>query len=53
MDKNVTLAFGSDWFVAPPVPVLGIGAAATRLTLQQIEDLDIHQQRQHASVSVL
>lgn len=49
MDKNVTLAFGSDWFVAPPVPVLGIGAAATRLTLQQIEDLDIHQQRQHAS----
>ena len=42
MDKNVTLAFGSDWFVAPPVPVLGIGAAATRLTLQQIEDLDIH-----------
>ena len=27
------LAFGSDWFVAPPIPLLGIYAAVTRRTL--------------------
>jgi len=30
---GVKLAFGSDWFVAPPVPLLGIYAAVTRQTL--------------------
>lgn len=32
-DAGATLAFGSDWFVAPPVPLLGIYAAVTRRTL--------------------
>jgi predicted amidohydrolase YtcJ len=33
LDNGAVLAFGSDWFVAPPVPLLGIYAAATRRTL--------------------
>ena len=30
---GATLAFGSDWFVAPPTPIEGIYAAVTRRTL--------------------
>jgi predicted amidohydrolase YtcJ len=33
IDAGVTLAFGSDWFVAPMVPLQGIYAATTRRTL--------------------
>jgi predicted amidohydrolase YtcJ len=33
LDAKATLAFGSDWFVAPPVPLAGIYAAVTRRTL--------------------
>jgi len=33
LERNVTLAFGSDWFVAPPIPLQGIFAAVTRATL--------------------
>lgn len=33
LDANVVLAFGSDWFVAPISPLLGIYAATTRRTL--------------------
>ena len=33
LDAGADLAFGSDWFVAPPVPLLGIYAAVTRQTL--------------------
>ena len=32
-DSGATLAFGSDWFVAPPAPLEGIYAAVTRRTL--------------------
>lgn len=32
-EAGARLAFGSDWFVAPPVPMLGIYAAVTRQTL--------------------
>ena len=32
-DAGARLAFGSDWFVAPPTPLLGIYAAVTRRTL--------------------
>ncbi|MGH8175335.1 MAG: amidohydrolase family protein, partial [Steroidobacter sp.] len=32
-DHKAALAFGSDWFVAPPAPLEGIYAAATRRTL--------------------
>ncbi|MEJ2006430.1 MAG: amidohydrolase family protein, partial [Cyclobacteriaceae bacterium] len=33
LDNGARLAFGSDWFVAPPKPLLGIYAAVTRRTL--------------------
>ena len=33
LDGGTTLAFGSDWFVAPPDPIAGIYAAVTRRTL--------------------
>ncbi|HEY0876292.1 MAG TPA: amidohydrolase [Vicinamibacterales bacterium] len=33
LDAGARLAFGSDWFVAPPVPLMGIYAAVTRRTL--------------------
>jgi predicted amidohydrolase YtcJ len=32
-DAGTTLAFGSDWFVAPPTPLEGLYAAVTRRTL--------------------
>ncbi|CAF1431756.1 unnamed protein product [Adineta ricciae] len=32
-NAGVHMAFGSDWFVAPPVPLLGIHAAVVRQTL--------------------
>jgi len=33
LKANASLAFGSDWFVAPPTPLEGIYAAVTRQTL--------------------
>ena len=33
LDHKAKLAFGSDWFVAPPTPLMGIYAAVTRRTL--------------------
>ncbi|MCA0374772.1 MAG: amidohydrolase [Gemmatimonadetes bacterium] len=33
LDSGARLAFGSDWFVAPPTPLEGIKAAVTRQTL--------------------
>jgi len=33
IDSDARVAFGSDWFVAPPTPVEGIYAAVTRRTL--------------------
>jgi predicted amidohydrolase YtcJ len=33
LDAGATLAFGSDWFVAPMEPLMGIYAASTRRTL--------------------
>jgi predicted amidohydrolase YtcJ len=33
LKANANLAFGSDWFVAPPTPLEGIYAAVTRQTL--------------------
>jgi hypothetical protein len=33
LDAGARLAFGSDWFVAPPSPLAGIYAAVTRRTL--------------------
>lgn len=38
LDAGATVAFGSDWFVAPPVPLLGIDAAVTRRTLDGAND---------------
>jgi hypothetical protein len=35
LDTKATLAFGSDWFVAPPTPLEGIYAAVTRRTLDE------------------
>ncbi|MCU0358401.1 MAG: amidohydrolase [Cyclobacteriaceae bacterium] len=32
-DADARVAFGSDWFVAPPIPLVGIYAAVTRQTL--------------------
>ncbi len=34
-DAKATLAFGSDWSVAPPTPLMGIYAAVTRRTLDE------------------
>ena len=33
LDAKATVAFGSDWFVAPPTPIEGIYAAVTRRTI--------------------
>src|SRR3954454_4588898 len=33
LDTGAKLAFGSDWFVAPPTPIEGIYAAVTRRTI--------------------
>ena len=33
LDAHTRVAFGSDWFVAPPTPIQGIYAAVTRRTL--------------------
>ena len=33
LDAKANLVFGSDWFVAPPIPLMGIYAAVTRRTL--------------------
>ena len=33
LDSGATLVFGSDWFVAPLSPILGIHAAVTRQTI--------------------
>lgn len=35
VDANAKVAFGSDWFVAPPIPLMGIYAAVTRRTLDE------------------
>jgi hypothetical protein len=35
LDTKASLAFGSDWFVAPPTPLKGIYAAVTRRTLDE------------------
>ncbi|MBX9929122.1 MAG: amidohydrolase [Gemmatimonadaceae bacterium] len=35
LDAKAPLAFGSDWFVAPPTPLEGIYAAVTRRTLDE------------------
>lgn len=35
-DAGVKVAFGSDWFVAPPTPLEGIYAAVTRRTLDDL-----------------
>jgi predicted amidohydrolase YtcJ len=35
LDAEARVAFGSDWFVAPPTPIEGIYAAVTRRTLDE------------------
>lgn len=35
LDTRAKLAFGSDWFVAPPTPLMGIYGAVTRRTLDE------------------
>ncbi len=35
IDSKAKVAFGSDWFVAPPTPLMGIYAAVTRRTLDE------------------
>jgi predicted amidohydrolase YtcJ len=35
LDAGAKVAFGSDWFVAPPTPLEGIYAAVTRRTLDE------------------
>jgi predicted amidohydrolase YtcJ len=35
LDSKARLAFGSDWYVAPPTPIEGIYAAVTRRTLDE------------------
>ncbi|MBC7896569.1 MAG: amidohydrolase [Cytophagaceae bacterium] len=35
LDNGARLAFGSDWFVAPPSPILAIYAAVTRRTIDE------------------
>jgi hypothetical protein len=35
MDAGATVAFGSDWYVAPPTPLEGLYAAVTRRTLDE------------------
>jgi predicted amidohydrolase YtcJ len=35
LDSKAKLAFGSDWFVAPPTPLMGIYGAVTRRTLDE------------------
>ena len=35
LDAGAKVAFGSDWFVAPPTPIEGIYAAVTRRTLDE------------------
>jgi predicted amidohydrolase YtcJ len=35
LDADASIAFGSDWFVAPPTPLEGIYAAVTRRTLDE------------------
>ncbi|HCK99273.1 MAG TPA: amidohydrolase [Candidatus Marinimicrobia bacterium] len=36
LDSGATLVFGSDWYVAPPIPIMGIYAAVTRRTLDDL-----------------
>lgn len=40
LDASAKVAFGSDWFVAPPTPLEGIYAAVTRRTLDGAHDPD-------------
>ena len=38
IDEGAHVAFGSDWFVAPPTPLEGIYAAVTRRTLDSLNE---------------
>jgi len=38
LDSRANLVFGSDWYVAPPTPLMGIYAAVTRRTLDNKND---------------